>query len=82
MFAPLWAALICRLAQAAGRRLGLVHTQLYQGVQPGRPQPGFRDITSGNNGAYQAGPGWNPCTGLGTPNGTALLQALTGTKNS
>ncbi|WP_027945923.1 S53 family peptidase [Amycolatopsis taiwanensis] len=79
--APLWAALICRLAQAAKRRLGLVHTQLYQGVQPGRPQPGFHDITSGNNGAYQAGPGWDPCTGLGTPNGTALLQVLTGTKN-
>ncbi|WAL68092.1 S53 family peptidase [Amycolatopsis cynarae] len=76
--APLWAALICRLAQAMGRKLGLVHTQLYQGVRAGRPQPGFRDVTSGNNGAYQAGPGWDPCTGLGTPDGTALLRVLTG----
>jgi kumamolisin len=40
--------------------------------------PGFRDITSGNNGAYQARPGWDACTGLGVPNGTQLLAALTG----
>jgi kumamolisin len=74
--APLWAALVCRLAQAAGRKFGLIHTQLYQGAQPGKPQPGFRDITSGDNGAYKAAPGWDACTGLGTPNGTALLQTL------
>jgi kumamolisin len=37
----------------------------------------FRDITQGNNGAYQAGPGWDACTGLGSPNGQALLDALT-----
>ena len=28
---------------------------------------GFHDITSGNNGAYSAGPGWDACTGLGSP---------------
>ncbi|MGZ0151301.1 S53 family peptidase [Kribbella sp. WER1] len=74
--APLWAALLTRLAQGTGRSLGLVHTQLYQGVRPGAVQPGFRDITSGSNGAYQAAPGWDACTGLGTPDGTALLKAL------
>ncbi|HET6501438.1 MAG TPA: S53 family serine peptidase [Amycolatopsis sp.] len=74
--APLWAALICRLAQGAGRKLGLVQTQLYQGVQPGKAQPGFRDITSGTNGAYTAAAGWDACTGLGSPDGTALLQSL------
>jgi kumamolisin len=77
--APLWAALVCRLAQAAGRKFGLVHTQLYQGARPGRSQPGFRDITTGGNGSYQATAGWDACTGLGSPNGTALLQALTAT---
>ncbi|MFD2420811.1 S53 family peptidase [Amycolatopsis pigmentata] len=76
--APLWAALLCRLAQATGRRLGLVHTRLYQGARAGTPQPGFRDITSGDNGAYHAAPGWDPCTGLGTPDGTALARILTG----
>ena len=25
---------------------------------------------------YDAGPGWNPCTGLGVPNGTAMIDAL------
>jgi kumamolisin len=79
--APLWAALICRLAQAAGRKFGLIHTQLYHGAQPGKPQPGFRDITTGGNGAYPAAPGWDACTGLGTPDGTALLQTLTGKTN-
>lgn len=79
--APLWAALICRLAQAAKRRFGLVQTQLYHGVQPGKAQPGFRDITSGTNGAYRAGAGWDPCTGLGSPNGTALSRILTAQEN-
>jgi kumamolisin len=33
-------------------------------------------VTVGSNGAYDAAPGWDPCTGLGTPDGTALLAAL------
>jgi kumamolisin len=74
--APLWAALTCRLAQALGRRLGLLQPQLYPGATPGHTAPGFRDITQGDNGAYQAGPGWDACTGLGTPDATALLNHL------
>jgi len=45
-------------------------------VTPGVAVPGCRDITSGNNGAYSAGPGWDACTGLGSPDGTALLTRL------
>jgi kumamolisin len=74
--APLWAALACRLSQALGDNLGLLQPKLYAGAQPGQPSPGFRDITEGDNGAYQAGPGWDPCTGLGVPDGEALLAAL------
>lgn len=74
--APLWAALAARLAQALGRTLGLPQPVLYAGVQPGQPAQGFRDITSGDNGAYSAGPGWDACTGLGSPDGTALLGVL------
>ena len=43
----------------------------------------FHDITQGTNdidgtlGAYAAGPGWDPCTGLGSPDGATLLGALT-----
>jgi hypothetical protein len=36
----------------------------------------LNDITTGNNGAYAAGPGWDACTGLGTPQGQNLLKAL------
>ena len=39
---------------------------------------GFHDITQGNNGSFSATEGWDPCTGLGTPNGAQLLAALTG----
>jgi len=76
--APLWAALICRLAQATGSKFGLVQETLYAGIQPGQDVPGFQDITTGNNGAYSAGPGWDACTGLGSPNGTALLSLVSG----
>jgi len=69
--APLWAALIARLNQSAKQPLGFVNPALYaQGETP------FHDVTSGNNGAYSAGPGWDACTGLGSPNGTKLLAAI------
>ncbi len=77
--APLWAGLIARLAQATGKSFGLIQPLLYAGVAPGTAQPGFNDIVSGSNGAYQAGPGWDACTGLGSPNGAALLKLLSGT---
>jgi len=76
--APLWSALIARLAEATGQRFGLLQPLLYAGVSPGTDVPGFRDITSGNNGAYSAGPGWDACSGLGSPDGTALLGQLPG----
>ena len=76
--APLWAALISRLAEATGQRFGLIQPSLYAGVTPGTDVPGCNDITSGNNGAYAAGPGWDACSGLGSPDGTALLARLQG----
>jgi kumamolisin len=76
--APLWSALVARLAQATGQRFGLINAVLYAGISPGADVPGFRDITSGNNGAYSAGPGWDACSGLGVPIGTDLLTLLQG----
>jgi kumamolisin len=74
--APLWASLIALMNQQLGRHLGFFNPALYS--LPGYPQsPGpLHDITSGSNGAYSAGPGWDPCTGLGTPDGTRLAEAL------
>ena len=74
--APLWAALVSRLAEATGQRFGLIQTLLYAGISPGTAVDGFNDITSGNNGAYAAGRGWDACSGLGSPDGTALLNRL------
>jgi len=70
--APLWAALLARCNQSLGRSLGDVHPALYS-----VSSQAFHDIVSGNNGSYTAGPGWDACTGLGSPNGQSLLQALT-----
>jgi kumamolisin len=77
--APLWAGLIARLAQATSKRFGLLQTPLYAGAAAGAATPGFNDITRGSNGAYNAGPGWDACSGLGSPNGAALLTLLSGT---
>jgi kumamolisin len=77
--APLWAGLIARLAQATGKRFGLLQPMLYAGAASGAAAPGFNDIVAGNNGAYKAGPGWDACSGLGSPNGAALLDLLSGT---
>jgi len=37
----------------------------------------FRDIVSGNNGAFDAGPGYDMVTGVGVPDVKALIAALT-----
>jgi kumamolisin len=70
--APLWSALIARLNQALGVRVGYLNPLLYSKLSSGV----LRDITEGNNGAYNAGPGWDPCTGLGVPGATTLLNGL------
>jgi kumamolisin len=72
----LWAALIALINQHLGQPVGYLNPLLYSGQIAN--SGAFRDITSGNNGAYQARRGWDPCTGLGTPNGARLLQVLTG----
>jgi kumamolisin len=68
--APLAAGLVAILNQQLKTQLGFVNPDLYQATS------GFRDITSGNNGYYNADTGWDACTGLGSPVGTALLSAL------
>jgi kumamolisin len=70
--APLWAALICRLNQALGTRLGYINPLLYGALASGV----LRDITQGNIGGYRAAAGWDPSSGLGAPDGEKLLAAL------
>jgi kumamolisin len=76
--APLWAALITRINQRLAGRVGFINPRLYTSAGA------FNDVTIGNNrpgGApnpgYDATKGWDACTGLGSPNGNAVLEALT-----
>jgi kumamolisin len=75
--APLWAGLIARLNQLLGKPIGFFNPILYKNLSSGV----LRDIIEGDNGAYRAGAGWDACTGLGSPNGTRILAALTGLIN-
>ena len=71
--APLWAGLVAVCNASLGRDVGYLNPTLY-GLAPS--SGAFHDITSGSNGAYQAKAGWDPCTGLGSPDGQALLTSL------
>jgi kumamolisin len=73
--APLWAALVALINQQTGKPVGFLNPLIYaQTVEAS----GFHDVTQGNNGSFNAGPGWDACTGLGSPDGAQLLAALTG----
>ncbi len=68
--APLWAGLIA-LANAANKKdAGFINPTLYTAPAS------FHDITSGNNGAFSATTGWDACTGMGSPIGTAIIKTL------
>jgi kumamolisin len=71
--APLWAALIALINQSVGKPAGFINPTLYQNSSTAKD---FNDITSGNNGAYSAGPGWDACTGLGSPIGNQVAGVL------
>jgi kumamolisin len=85
--APLWAGLIARLNQRLvklGRSpVGFLNPVIYESsIANGGV---FNDIVSGTNditgtlgGRYTAGPGWDPASGLGSPNGAKLLTAFGG----
>jgi kumamolisin len=68
--APLWAGLIARINSARGSSVGFINAQLY-----GAPSA-LRDIQTGNNGSFMATPGWDACTGLGSPNGAQVAAVF------
>jgi kumamolisin len=74
--APLWAGLIALINQSLGKSAGFINALLYQNPATGD----FNDITSGNNGAYPAGAGWDACTGLGSPVGAKAGMVLGATE--
>jgi len=68
--APLVAGLIARLNATARKKAGFLNPSLYAAPAA------LHDITSGTNGAYRAGPGWDACSGLGSPDGARIAAAL------
>ncbi len=76
--APLWAGLIALNNQQNGKSAGFFQPQIYAA----KGASAFNDIVSGNNGAFSAGPGWDACTGLGSPIGTKLIALLGGSSPS
>jgi kumamolisin len=72
--APLWAGLIALNNAQNKNTAGFIQPTLYTS----KGASAFHDITSGNNGAFSAGPGWDACTGQGSPIGTAIVSLLAG----
>jgi subtilase family serine protease len=80
---PQWAGLVALADQLHGGGLGLINPALYAiAANPVRYASDFFDITTGNNQTdpsipgYPATTGWDPITGLGTPNAANLVPDL------
>jgi kumamolisin len=70
--APLWAGLIALANQQNGKPAGFIQPAIYAA----KAKSAFRDITEGSNGAFDAGAGWDACTGLGSPVAANLISLV------
>jgi subtilase family serine protease len=82
---PLWAGVIALADQLAGRHLGFVNPALYAIARGPAYHRAFHDVITGDNSilwptgvyvGYNAGPGWDPVTGLGSPDAQYLVPLL------
>jgi len=82
---PFWAGIIALANQHAGHDLGFVNPALYAIARGPCYHGAFHDITKGNNTVefpartvrgYAAAPGWDPVTGLGSPDARVLIPLL------
>ncbi len=78
--APCWAALWALAEQyheaRTGKPLGWANPLLYGLANSPQRNRVYHDITTGNDGHWQAGPGWDRVTGWGSPDAAALVTAL------
>jgi subtilase family serine protease len=83
--APLWSAVMAIADQMAGKGLGFINPTLYKIALSSRYTQDFHDITIGNNSVnsqgvnvpgYSATQGWDPITGLGSPDAENLVPDL------
>jgi kumamolisin len=70
--APLWAGLIAVANQQNGAAAGFIQPALYAS----KNRSAFFDTKVGNNGSFNAGPGWDACTGLGSPIAPRVIDAV------
>jgi kumamolisin len=75
--APLWAGLIAVANAQNGKSAGFIQPAIYAA----KGKAAFNDITSGTNYSgtpvgFKAGPGWDACSGLGSPIGTKLIAVV------
>lgn len=88
---PQWAAITAINDQQSGNDYGFINAALYKiGQNAGDYANAFHDITTGTNSAiefdasnnpvnivgFSAGMGWDPPTGLGSPNGAGLASEI------
>jgi subtilase family serine protease len=82
---PGWAAIVAMADQKAGHDLGFINMALYLLASNKKTyNADFHDITSGNNSVvedvavagFNAGPGWDAATGLGSPAADQLINIL------
>lgn len=82
---PQWSAIVAIADQKAGHALGFINRALYLIAADKKAYAvDFFDITSGNNSVvedvavagFNAGPGWDATTGLGSPAADLLVNAL------
>ena len=83
--APFWAGLVALADQYAGRDLGSVNPAIYRIAESASYHAALHDVAKGDNTTlvdgktlegYQAGHGWDPVTGWGTPIASVLGPLL------
>jgi subtilase family serine protease len=82
---PLWAGVIALADQEAGQHLGFVNPAIYAIARGPAYHRAFHDVVTGDNSVlwptgvftgYNAGPGWDPVTGWGSPDAQYLVPLL------
>jgi subtilase family serine protease len=82
---PLWAGVIALADQEAGQHLGFVNPAIYTIARGPAYHQAFHDVITGDNSVlwptgvfagYNAGPGWDPVTGWGSPDAQYLVPLL------